>query len=72
MVVGVWKDSLVVCLGPETSDAALKQPHVKPFDITGKPMRGCALVEPEGLETDSQLADWIEATLKFVLTLPPK
>ncbi|HQX49312.1 MAG TPA: TfoX/Sxy family protein [Planctomycetaceae bacterium] len=72
MLVGVWKDSLVLRLGPEASNVALKQPHVKPFDITGKPMRGWALVEPEGLESDLQLADWIDQTLQFVRTLPPK
>ncbi len=72
MLVGVWKDSLVVRLGPEVSVAALEQSHVRPFDITGKPMRGWALVEPEGLELDSQLAEWIDQTLQFVRTLPPK
>ena len=72
MLVGVWKDSLVVRPGPEASEAALNMPHVKPFDITGKPMRGWALVEPEGLDSDSQLTDWIEKTLQFVRTLPPK
>ena len=34
MPVGVWKDSLIVRLGDEEAEAALLEPHVKPFDIT--------------------------------------
>jgi TfoX/Sxy family transcriptional regulator of competence genes len=29
LLVGVWKDSLIVRLGPEQGDEALKEPHVK-------------------------------------------
>jgi TfoX/Sxy family transcriptional regulator of competence genes len=35
LLVGVWKDSLIVRLGPDEGDEALKVPHVKEFDITG-------------------------------------
>ncbi len=38
LLVGVWKESLVVRLGEE----ALKEPHVKEFDITG----GAAVIDP--------------------------
>ena len=40
MLVGVWKDSLIVRLGPDEGDEALKEPHVREFDITGRPMKG--------------------------------
>ena len=36
MLVGVWKESLIARLGPEGGDEALKEPHVKEFDITGR------------------------------------
>ena len=55
MLVGVWKDSLIVRLGPDEGDEALLEPHVKPFDITGRAMKGWVLVEPEGVEDDDQL-----------------
>jgi hypothetical protein len=41
--VGVWKDSLIVRLGPEGGDEALLEPHVKEFDITGRAMKGWGL-----------------------------
>jgi hypothetical protein len=66
------KDSLIVRNDPDETEAALEEPHVKVFDITGKPMRNWVLVEPEGVEGDDQLAGWIEWTVKFVKTLPAK
>jgi TfoX/Sxy family transcriptional regulator of competence genes len=72
MLVGVWKDSLIVRLGQDEGDEALKEPHVKEFDITGRPMRNWVLVEPEGVEHDNQLSGWIQRAVKFVRTLPAK
>ncbi|MBA4191931.1 MAG: RNA methyltransferase [Planctomycetaceae bacterium] len=70
MLVGVWKDSLIARLGPEAGDAALLEPHVRKFDVTGKPMKGWVLVEPDGLEDDDQLRGWLQRALAFVETLP--
>jgi TfoX/Sxy family transcriptional regulator of competence genes len=72
MLVGVWKDSLIARLGPDANDDALLEQHVRAFDITGKPMKGWVLVEPEGVEDDEQLKDWIERAMKFVKALPAK
>ena len=72
MLVGVWKESLIVRLGPEEGGEALKEPHVKEFDITGRPMKGWVMVEPEGIEGDDQLRDWIQCALKFVGQLPDR
>jgi TfoX/Sxy family transcriptional regulator of competence genes len=72
MLVGVWKSSLIVRLGPELGAESLKLPHVKEFDVTGRPMTGWVIVEPEGLESDEQLSHWIERAMGFVATLPAK
>jgi TfoX N-terminal domain len=72
MRVGVWKDSLIVRLGPDEGDAALREPHVRAFDITGRPMSGWVLVEPAGVADDGALGAWIERATKFVRTLPAK
>ena len=72
MLVGVWKDSLIVRLGPDEGDDALLEPHVKAFDITGRPMKGWVLVGPEGLEDNDQLNEWIQRAVKFVGKLPKK
>lgn len=72
MLVGVWKESLIARVGPDGYEDALLEPHVSVFDITGRPMKGWVLVEPEGVEDDEQLNEWIQRTLQFVETLPAK
>lgn len=72
LLVGVWKDSLIVRLGPEEGKKALLQPNVRQFDITGRPMKGWVMVEPEGIDGDGQLNGWIDRAEEFVLTLPAK
>ena len=72
MLVGGWKDSLIVRVGPDAYENALREPHVKDFDITGKPMKGWIMVEPDGVEKEDQLKNWIERAEKFVKTLPEK
>ncbi len=72
MCVGVWNDSLIVRLGIEQAERALAEPYVRAFDVTGRPMKGWAMVDPDGLDTDSQLNDWIERAVAFVATLPAK
>jgi len=72
MLVGVWKDSLIVRLGDEQGEEALLEPYVKPFDITGKAMKGWAMVTPEGIGDDGQLKAWIQRAMRFVGKLPGK
>lgn len=72
MLVCVWKQSLIVRLGQDQAAEAFKQESVREFDVTGRPMKGWIMVEPDGLESDQQLAVWIEHALQFVETLLPK
>ena len=72
LLVGVWKDSLIVRLGPEEGEEALKEPHVSEFNITGRAMKGWVLVAPEGVEADDELSGWVQRAVKFVGKLPAK
>lgn len=72
LLVGIWKGSLCVRLGPDQAEEALLEPHVEKFDITGRPMRGWVLVAPEGVEDDGQLKTWIQRAVKFVSKMPGK
>ena len=71
-LVGVWKDRLIARLGPDEGEAALREPHVRAFDITRRPMRNWVAVEPEGVVDDNPLQDWIQRAEEFVGTLPAK
>ena len=72
LLVGVWKESLVVRVGKDEGEAALREPHVKEFDITGRAMKGWVLVAPEGIGDDGQVKAWIQRAVKFVGKLPAK
>lgn len=63
---------LMVRVGPEGYAEALTLPHAGVMDITGRPMRGWALVQPAGLESRASLAEWVERGAAFAATLPAK
>jgi TfoX/Sxy family transcriptional regulator of competence genes len=71
MLCGVVKDALMVRLGPEAAGRALGQPHVRPMDFTGRPMKGMVFVDPAGLHGDA-LRQWAGAAAGFARGLPPK
>lgn len=72
MCCGVVNDMLMARVGPDHYDAALKKPHARKMDFTGRPMKGFVYVAPEGFESDKDLADWVRICLNFVTTLPAK
>ena len=49
MCVGIYKDWLITRIGEAAAAKMFKEKHVKPMDITGKPMKGWAMVAPEGV-----------------------
>ena len=72
MFCGVYKDYLILRLGVENAEGALQKPHVRPFDITGRPMKGWVMVAQEGFKTAVELTQQLEQARKFAKTLPPK
>ncbi len=72
MSVGVHKDELIVRVGPARYEEALGRPHARPFDMTGRPMKGWVWVGQEGFEDDADLEAWVQRGVDFALSLPPK
>jgi TfoX/Sxy family transcriptional regulator of competence genes len=72
MCCGVIEDNLVVRVGPGAYDAVLREPHTRPMDFTGRPLRGFVYVDRAGYETPDALHGWIERGVSFVQTLPRK
>lgn len=70
MCCGVLKDDLVVKTGPEGFDELVAQPHVRPFDFSGRPMVGMVYVAGPGVATDAHLRAWIQRGLDFVNANP--
>lgn len=72
MVCGVYKDFLILRLGETEASAAMQNPQVKAFDITGRPMKGWVMVAEEGIGDDAQMKEWLQKAKKFAAGLPPK
>ena len=60
MCCGVVKDDLLLRLGPELGEEALREPHTRPMDFTGRPMRGLVYVDRAGTASAPDLERWVE------------
>lgn len=65
MCVGVTNDDLMVRLSVDDHEGALKRPHVRPMDFTGRPMKGFVFVGPEGVKTTRQVQAWVNRALDY-------
>ena len=72
MSVGIHKDELIVRLAPEQTEAALKEPGARIFDVTGKPMKGWLLVGGPGIEEPKSLSNWLRRGVSYAGSLPKK
>lgn len=72
MACGVLGDGLVVRLDPDEAEQALAEPHVGPFDATGRPMRGFVVVGAAGVAGDEELVRWVDCGADHAASLPPK
>ncbi len=62
---GVIKDDLIVRIDPNDYEAALAKAHTRPFDFTGRPMKGWAFIAPPGYQSDEALEDWVDRDVRL-------
>lgn len=72
LACGVLGEELLVRVGAERHSSALKEAHVRVFDLTGRPSKGFVLVGMPGLASGAGLRKWIKRGVDFAMTLPPK
>lgn len=72
MACGIVGDELMLRLGNEGADAALDEPHTRPMDFTGKPLKSMVYVAREGFAGDDDLRAWVARGTAFAQSLPPK
>ncbi len=70
--VGIHKDNLIVRIGGGDAEEIFKEPHVKPMDITGRVMKGWAMIGPRGIASDENLKRYCNYAIRHALTLPAK
>ena len=71
MAFGIYKDSLIVRIDKAQGEQSLKDRNVKPFDITGRPMKGWVMVEEAGFRGKA-LEEWLGKARRFAESLPGK
>jgi len=72
MAVGVSGDELMVRVGNDGFDDALTENGVRPFEMSGKSMKGWILVGGDGIAEDEHLERWVTVGMEFAGSLPPK
>lgn len=72
MCCGVVKTDLMVRLAEADAANARQEPHTRPMDFTGKPMKSMVYVEPAGTDAENDLERWVLRAEAFARTLPPK
>ncbi|OGU36403.1 MAG: RNA methyltransferase [Ignavibacteria bacterium GWB2_35_6b] len=65
MCVGVIKDNMMIRIDPDIYEEALTKKGCREMDFTGRPMKGFAFVEQEGILFDKDLEYWIKLCLDF-------
>jgi TfoX/Sxy family transcriptional regulator of competence genes len=72
MACGVRGEDLIVRVAADTAETAMGEPGVRPFDLTGRPMKGWLLVDSDGHAEDEDLHRWVDRGLVYAGSLPPK
>lgn len=72
MACGIHRQDLVVRLSPAEAAVALDRPGTRLFDITGRPMKGWLMVAGDACADDEVLQAWVEQSVAFAQSLPPK
>lgn len=72
MCCGVLGKDLIVRVEPDQLGAFLSQKHTRIFDFSGRPSKSMLYVGSGALRTEADLQRWLEITLRFVRSLPPK
>lgn len=72
MAVGVWRDWLLLRLGPKHADEALQLPGFKVFNLTGRVMKGWVMADVDAVADEEALQLWADRAWKFAAKLGPK
>src|SRR5690242_5796375 len=72
MCCGVTGTALMVRVGADGREQALREPHVRPMLLGGRVLSGFICIEPSVYAADDALASWVRRGLDFASGLPAK
>src|SRR5919106_3632939 len=63
---------LLARIDPGDTEEVIQRPHAARMEMGRRSMDGWITVAPGGVESDRDLAAWVERSVSYVKTLPPK
>lgn len=72
MCFGIYKDFLVLRVATEQAKYLLLKEGISPFDITGRPFAGWIMVEASHYLQEDSLHYYLDLSINFANSLPPK
>jgi TfoX/Sxy family transcriptional regulator of competence genes len=72
MCCGITGLALMIRVGAESREQALREPHVRPMLLGGRVLSGFIRIEPAGYAAADALASWVQRGLDFACALPAK
>ena len=64
MCLGVDKDDIMLRCEPERTEELLSKKGARPFDLTGKPMKGWLLVSADGTKSKQDFDFWVATAVE--------
>lgn len=71
-VAASGQGGILVRVDPAASDQLLSTTKAHPMVMRGRPMEGWLRVDPEHVRERRQLARWVERSVSYARSLPPK
>jgi TfoX/Sxy family transcriptional regulator of competence genes len=71
-VAASHRGGVLARVDPADAGDWIAPPQVAPMEMGGRTMEGWLMVAPEAVQGDRELAQWVERSVAFVKTLPPK
>jgi TfoX/Sxy family transcriptional regulator of competence genes len=65
MCLGITTERLMARIDPEIYEDCLKKEGVSEMNFTGRAMKGFVFIEPEAIDRDSDLENWIQHCLDY-------
>jgi TfoX/Sxy family transcriptional regulator of competence genes len=65
MCIGIVKEDLMCRIGPDAYEDALTKDGIIPMEFTGRPMAGYVFAQPTAIDSDDELAYWVQLCLDF-------
>jgi TfoX/Sxy family transcriptional regulator of competence genes len=72
VALGVIGDDLLVRIDPGQQGTLMAQPGTRPFDMTGRPVKGWIVVAASMCAEDDDLRRWVSRGVAYARSLPPK